>query len=341
MPIESTTSNDAMVYTGPSQVVECLSALMQLTSVTPEAEVRDLIESMKRELPEATEQFLERWRQTSPWSAMKMFDLLLAYAEFKDISEFVTKIDELTDVQFLYYWFELQIPEADLRMFLENPEACTTTEHPGFTMFMDSHSAFLVGFFKDIATYRTHLSSTMMAIAHSTTFQNAMMRHEEMSQLVMEQTRLLKMPPLQIAEHLMGKQFRRVSAYRTFRFIPSLFIAPRRLRVFDANACYVIFGYDAPDPLEVVEGLEKKTKALADGTRLRILRSLSLQREYGARLAEQLGLTGATISHHLDILKQAGFIREERVGTMKVFSIHNENVQNYLNTTRNFLGQRE
>jgi DNA-binding transcriptional ArsR family regulator len=58
-----------------------------------------------------------------------------------------------------------------------------------------------------------------------------------------------------------------------------------------------------------------RLKALADPVRLRIV-SLVLQRDpQGVRnleLVERLGLSDATISHHLGLLARAGLLRRER-----------------------------
>jgi ArsR family transcriptional regulator, arsenate/arsenite/antimonite-responsive transcriptional repressor len=61
--------------------------------------------------------------------------------------------------------------------------------------------------------------------------------------------------------------------------------------------------------------IEKISKALADGTRLRILEAIS---EAGAMNCSEIvslrGLTPATVSHHLKILSEAGLITCRREG---------------------------
>jgi len=47
---------------------------------------------------------------------------------------------------------------------------------------------------------------------------------------------------------------------------------------------------------------ERQLKAIADQTRLEILRSLSRGEQYVQQLADQLQLTAATLSHHLNQL---------------------------------------
>ena len=58
----------------------------------------------------------------------------------------------------------------------------------------------------------------------------------------------------------------------------------------------------------------KVLKAIADETRMNIL-TLLLRRNYCVRaLANELGLTEATISQHLKVLREAGLLAEEKRG---------------------------
>lgn len=64
-----------------------------------------------------------------------------------------------------------------------------------------------------------------------------------------------------------------------------------------------------PDPArQLAEGL----RALGDETRLRILGLLTRRPHYGEELAECLGLTPATISHHVKLLRGAGLVDSRR-----------------------------
>lgn len=56
-------------------------------------------------------------------------------------------------------------------------------------------------------------------------------------------------------------------------------------------------------------------KALADPTRREMLERLSrTDRLTAGQLGEGFGMTGATISHHLSCLKEAGLVSDEREG---------------------------
>ena len=60
--------------------------------------------------------------------------------------------------------------------------------------------------------------------------------------------------------------------------------------------------------------LQQTFQALGDPTRREILQRLGKGRLTAGQLGEGLGLTGATISHHLSCLKEAGLVNDTREG---------------------------
>ena len=61
-------------------------------------------------------------------------------------------------------------------------------------------------------------------------------------------------------------------------------------------------------------GIADTFKALSDGTRREILSLLTGGSMTAGEIGEQFSMTGATISHHLSVLKQAGLISDEKKG---------------------------
>jgi len=66
-----------------------------------------------------------------------------------------------------------------------------------------------------------------------------------------------------------------------------------------------------------------KFKALADKTRLRIISLLFEKNLCVCEITDILKMTQSRISRHLGILKQAGFIEEERKGKWVIYKISN------------------
>lgn len=102
-----------------------------------------------------------------------------------------------------------------------------------------------------------------------------------------------------------------------------------------------------------IETLSDIFKALADPTRLRLLRLLSGQSIVfcggqcdgqtflcvGA-LAEKLKVTQSAVSQHLRILRQAGLVRGERRGAFMHYSLHSEGIDKYRGLVAKTMGDK-
>lgn len=75
---------------------------------------------------------------------------------------------------------------------------------------------------------------------------------------------------------------------------------------------------------ENAESLAASLKAIADPTRLRILSMIAAHADGEScvcDLTEPLGLSQPTVSHHLRVLTEAGFLEREKRGTWAYFRI--------------------
>lgn len=61
-------------------------------------------------------------------------------------------------------------------------------------------------------------------------------------------------------------------------------------------------------------GFQESFKALSDPTRREIINILKRGKLTAGEIVEQFDMTGATISHHLTILKAAGLVTDEKKG---------------------------
>ena len=72
-------------------------------------------------------------------------------------------------------------------------------------------------------------------------------------------------------------------------------------------------------------------RALADPTRRAILERLSgAGRLTAGQLGEGFGMTGATISHHLSCLKEAGLVSDEREGKFIFYELNTSVMEDIL-----------
>ena len=74
----------------------------------------------------------------------------------------------------------------------------------------------------------------------------------------------------------------------------------------------------------------KVFKALADPRRVEIVEQLAKGSQCGTVLAETLGISVALLSHHWEVLVQAGILKKERQGQLRVCSLDNERLREAL-----------
>jgi len=153
-----------------------------------------------------------------------------------------------------------------------------------------------------------------------------------------EQYQSLNSDPIQLIIEIMKKRPVRLYDFRAYYFIPSWFVIPYRVRVWDEDRHFVVM---PPLPLSVenreVARLEEYFKSLADRSRLLTLRELTFRRSYGRELAQILGLTPPTVSHHLAILREAGLVQEQVSGNTKYFRTDIDRIDEFTERLKRFL----
>ena len=68
--------------------------------------------------------------------------------------------------------------------------------------------------------------------------------------------------------------------------------------------------------------LQDTLKALSDPTRRKILELLKKGPLSAGQIGENFEMTGATLSHHLSILKKAGLVDDSKKGTFVYYEIN-------------------
>ncbi len=133
-----------------------------------------------------------------------------------------------------------------------------------------------------------------------------------------------------ILEKISGRPRKLFSGYKEYCIIPSYFISPQRcMRIYSGDKIYVVFDCrltrDKSEAL--LEELSAILKIIDDKSRMEILRILVNNKSYGKALSDIVGISTPTISHHLDILKRAGFIKEEKTRNIKYFYANKEKLK--------------
>lgn len=81
-------------------------------------------------------------------------------------------------------------------------------------------------------------------------------------------------------------------------------------------------------------------KALAEPTRREILRLLRREDMTAGKIAEHFTIAKPSLSHHLNLLKQAGLVADERRGQNKVYSLNTTVFQDVMTWAMDFMGEK-
>jgi DNA-binding transcriptional ArsR family regulator len=79
-------------------------------------------------------------------------------------------------------------------------------------------------------------------------------------------------------------------------------------------------------------------RALGDPTRREILRALREGDRSAGEIAAMFPITGASVSHHLSVLKEAGLVQAERDGRSIVYSLDTTVFQEVLEELMSYFG---
>ena len=181
------------------------------------------------------------------------------------------------------------------------------------------------------------------------------LRTEQLAEILAEQEALI--PQLQEAvtngvtqfgeltfsEAQLGKSFRNRGPYDEFVFLASYLMPARACRFFHMDGTdkqirhsrQILF-LSLRQPRRRREDTLKSLKAVADGTRYQILMLLAQKGPLrGMDIAKEVSIATSTVSHHMDQLKEGGWITEEQVKNSKYYGLNRKNAAEFL------LGLRE
>ena len=86
--------------------------------------------------------------------------------------------------------------------------------------------------------------------------------------------------------------------------------------------------------------LQDTLKALSDPTRRKILDLLKKGPMSAGEIGEHFEMTGATLAHHLSILKKAGLVDDSKKGTFVYYEINTSVMEDILTWISGFMGDR-
>lgn len=143
--------------------------------------------------------------------------------------------------------------------------------------------------------------------------------------LVFVRQQLKQKAPMALAQEIKGIHFKD-KPYQHFLFCPCLFADTHNVFLLSHNAFAVLYNCEqsAFHINSQAEPLAEAFKIIADPKRIEILRMVRQRPTFAKVLAARLGLTTATMSRHIELLKKADLIREQKVERVKYIHINEE-----------------
>lgn len=153
----------------------------------------------------------------------------------------------------------------------------------------------------------------------------------------------LALPPAELIERTTGGiRWLSEPGIRRVVLAPSYFARPYNFVLGGAD--WRLFGYpiadaalDAGDPLAPPPSVVRLHRALADESRLRILRILRDRDHYLTEIAQLLELSKPTVKHHLAQLRSAGLVTVIEEGGLTYYRLRRERLEAAAEELRSFL----
>jgi DNA-binding transcriptional ArsR family regulator len=248
-------------------------------------------------------------------NAIQLCEFLVQGYPSDNVTEFCSALRKLPLESYLYQVFDFEYSKREIQHLLSG--ASVTEPQETYTLI----NPYRLG--KDLELLQEPLLAIIEQVAEliqpfSKQYQPGLLPykkflHDQLSQL----------SPLDVAQNELAKRFIRLSEYQEYHFIVSPF-ATRAMRFFNDDKLLTFTGPNIEKSIRNEADAVKLLKILADDTRMSILKILAKEKLYGKQIAERLGKTSATISHHLETLHKAGLIRQEKQQQTKYYSFHSK-----------------
>lgn len=341
MPITPESARQPAVEVRFSYTAELVLASMLVTgrpaSVTGfDEEWRKAQEAV---LPDSARRFIEKTRGYS-CPTLSFIDFVARTREFDDPDRLFSEVRRLPLKRFLSILLNEDLPESALDECLADPRraAYHVSRLSYFSRMPENDFSAL---FSDPETFREDLVG--FVAANRTEAFEARIRELApvyAGRVAALQSRLATESPVQVITDL-----KKHPPYRTdhdrYIFVPSHFEGYMNISCEDEPQYLLLFSIvPSPSPADAAGSrIAERLRAVADRSRIDLLRLLATAPSYGKEIASRLGLTTATVSRHLDQLKKAGLVIEDQADSqnVKVVRLDRAGVEQLLDETRRFL----
>lgn len=250
---------------------------------------------------------------------LELFEFRLLQENMDDIAAIEKLLMSLNKIDFLYFFFGEELTKEEIKQAVEQQDVFDqiakrnkylgSYSHESLNFLLNRTEEFIQSLFD---VFKLINKKILGQLSHHDVYMESIQKVSK---------ELRAKVPLEVAQNVMGKRFKRISDYSTYYFVPSFFYANRPMRTFNTQTQLVVY------PVRKAENYSRAALAnvlriIGDDTRLEIIKRLSQRPMYGKELANELGLVNSTVSHHLEQLRSIGLLYEEREKSVKYFSLN-------------------
>ncbi|WP_192930242.1 ArsR/SmtB family transcription factor [Alkaliphilus pronyensis] len=269
---------------------------------------------------------------------MELIEFVLEGYIFDDTEKLYKTILEYDNIEFLHKITGEQIGIERIKNIINGKESLKNVVAEFPWLVRDSINPLEYSFF-NTDNYKNQLVELLIEI-NNDIFNNKLQELKNIYQKAIEDMniRIIKTEIKALAQEVIGKKWN-IKDLQEYFFVPSYFISPHHLMIYNHKSIVIAYDMinDRNEKIKERIDIAKSLSVISDKTRLEILRHIISEPTYGKVLAAMLNLTTATISHHLDQLKAAGFINEHKEKNIKYFSANIEKVDSLLEDVKNYL----
>lgn len=319
-------NNEPEINIFNSPVIELVCALHLLTDAAHHQFELKWAEDMLASFSDEDKKALEIVK-LFPANGIELLNFVLDSGELLDMDAFLKHIENSDDVDFFYYILNEDIEKSKIsRAFVEVKERYKIQEKIKWLI----EDKELMDFFQNYSDIKKKTVSLLKTIINRGFAEKLQKSRERMEEGIEYIKNFLGKDAIDSAlEKISGRPRKFFSGFREYNIIPSYFVSPRFIRVFSGDKLYVVFDcrVTRDKTQAMLDELSTILKVIDDKSRLEMLKILVNSKSYGKAIADVIGISTPTVSHHLDILKQAGFVKEEKIRNIKYFYADKEKLK--------------
>jgi len=322
-----------------SEVVELISALSLMADYKYHDFARDWALSVKKTLSKSEEETLDKISGLFLQGG-ELLEFVLKWKSFSDIEGFIERIENCEEAEFVSIFLYSEFSLDTIRALKKDKNELNRFKEENSWLITPESEPVVEYIIYETESFKKELVAVLRKVGNEI-LKEQINSNSSLYEDVIKLTKgmIKDRKPIDLAQEIMGKKFRRVSEYTHYYFVPSYFISPHKIRVFNQKELLLVFDARQDNTYTTKRGDEVSSalKIVSDRVRLDILRQLIIAPTYGKILAARLDLTTATISHHLEQLKNLNLIKEEKVKNIKYFSANMEEVDKLLANFKEYL----